>query len=426
MTVEGFLNGLIEKQKLSDEEREILTSRRKEVEDLLRDKFGSSPVIKYGGSKAKGTMIQESYDLDVVCYHQHDCTDTLKDLYKTTAEKLREKYIVDEKRSAIRVIRGLESNDEINYHVDVVPGKFVDENKGDCYLHQNVPDKERLKTNIKTHICYIKDSGLIDVIKLAKLWKIRWKLEFKTFVLEVFIVEKVKNEGSLKLKFKSFLENVVESIEACKLVDPANSNNVVSDIMETFEKINIKNQAENSLAKLIDDNIEEWHDIFDEPIELNEEGLEKSNELVLYDHSHAVVPTWPRLPGFWVSVSASVYLDNGNSNKIFLSGLSSDSRGLPKQLWIEFKADTDIPRPFDVYWQIVNTGPEAKQHDKGLRGDLESSTSLTKWEYTSYFGKHYVLCHIVKNGHVVTSKPFYINISSKIFSKRRSRFKGIR
>jgi tRNA nucleotidyltransferase (CCA-adding enzyme) len=58
---------------------------------LLRDEFGSTPTIKYGGSKAKGTMIQESYDLDVVCYHESVSDNTLESLYNKTSTKLSEK-----------------------------------------------------------------------------------------------------------------------------------------------------------------------------------------------------------------------------------------------------------------------------------------------------------------------------------------------
>ena len=49
------------------EELKTLQERRAEVEKVLRDHFEDcSPTIRYGGSKAKGTMIKEAYDLDII------------------------------------------------------------------------------------------------------------------------------------------------------------------------------------------------------------------------------------------------------------------------------------------------------------------------------------------------------------------------
>ena len=70
MTDQEYLNAVLEDQSLADdsEELEELREHRDAVEALLREAYGScSPTIKYGGSKAKGTLIRESYDLDLVC-----------------------------------------------------------------------------------------------------------------------------------------------------------------------------------------------------------------------------------------------------------------------------------------------------------------------------------------------------------------------
>ena len=40
----------------------------------------------------------------------------------------------------------------LDFHLDVVPGRFTDDTKSDCFLFQNGADKERLKTNLQVHI----------------------------------------------------------------------------------------------------------------------------------------------------------------------------------------------------------------------------------------------------------------------------------
>lgn len=94
---------------------------------------------------------------------------------------------------------------------------------------------------------------------------------------------------------------------------------------------------------------------------------------------------------------------------------SSDSLALAKGTSIVFQAKTTVPRPFEVYWQIVNTGEEARL-DHGLRGGFDTgsvySGSLTHREGTKYSGSHSAECFIVKNGYLAArSGQFIVNIA---------------
>ena len=111
MTDNEYLQAVLKSQDLADDSAELkaLTARREDVEALLRRAFpDSSPTIRYGGSKAKGTLIKESYDLDIVCYFPHDDTtagDTLEDIYNNVAAALEKDYAVERKRSASAAAR---------------------------------------------------------------------------------------------------------------------------------------------------------------------------------------------------------------------------------------------------------------------------------------------------------------------------------
>src|SRR5271165_2691701 len=106
-------------------EMRALQDARKEVEALLRDTFPDcSPTIRYGGSKAKGTMVLEDYDLDIVCYFPRDedrAGETIEQIYFNVREALATKYRVVEKRTALRV-----KNQDVDLFIDVVPGRFID------------------------------------------------------------------------------------------------------------------------------------------------------------------------------------------------------------------------------------------------------------------------------------------------------------
>ena len=64
----------------------------------------------------------------------------------------------------------------------------------------------------------------------------------------------------------------------------------------------------------------------------------------------------------------------------------------------------DVPRPYQVWWKVRNTGPEAASVPGGLRGQLlPDDGSASRTESTRYRGRHYVEAYIVKDGLVVAS-----------------------
>ncbi|WP_345948971.1 nucleotidyltransferase [Mucilaginibacter sp. PAMB04274] len=89
---------------------------------------------------------------------------------------------------------------------------------------------------------------------------------------------------------------------------------------------------------------------------------------------------------------------------------------VPKGCDIYFVASTNVPRPFDVYWQVVNTGQEAA-NSSGLRGGIYASRTLgvgglNQKEYSSFRGTHWIECFIVKEGTCVArSSEFIVNIA---------------
>ena len=88
---------------------------------------------------------------------------------------------------------------------------------------------------------------------------------------------------------------------------------------------------------------------------------------------------------------------------------------MPKYRELLFSVKTDVPSPFDVYWQVVNTGKQARLAN-GLRGKIFQSTTagvggLTQKEATKYKGMHWVECFIVKsNVCLARSGEFVVNI----------------
>jgi hypothetical protein len=225
MNAEQYLKAVLDSQTLANDSEELKALRacRKEVEGHLRDAFGSSPTIRYGGSQAKGTLNKDTYDLDIICYFpsdEEDAGDTLKEIYDNVAAELEKHYFVERKTSALR----LRSRDKLDdFHVDVVPGRFIDETEGDSFLFRAIGEKQRLKTNIDVHIAHVKDSGVTDEIRLGKLWVVRYAVPLKTFIIELIVIDALDgSSASLDEQFTTVLTKLRDEPEKIKVEDPAN------------------------------------------------------------------------------------------------------------------------------------------------------------------------------------------------------------
>ena len=270
MTTNEYLKEILKKESLTNDSDEIKTiwKERENVEQLLLEYFTkSNPTIRYGGSKAKGTMIRSNYDLDIICYFDRDDTDageTLEEIYNNVEKALQIDYNVVRKTSALRLESKSGINKGVYFHIDVVPGRFIekDTESYDVFIHRSSGDKERLKTNIHTHIEFIRDSGLQNTIKLIKLWKKRYGLQIRTFILELLCVE-ILNEcdkNSISNCLEEFWTKLKDNIGDIQIIDPANEyGNDLSFLFDENVKAALSNSAQSTLTFVEND---QWENIF--------------------------------------------------------------------------------------------------------------------------------------------------------------------
>jgi hypothetical protein len=264
-TINTYLQILLDSQELTLEQENALQTHKKEVTDFLRVEFGTDPVIKYAGSHAKGTMIRDSYDLDIVCYFPFTDTRSLKEIREAVSTHLGKKYIMEDKTSAERITNLRSVSAPQDYHIDVVPGRFI-EGSNDVFLHLADGEKERMQTNLKTHISHISNSGCVPVIRLVKIWAYRNNIHIKTFVLEIFVVDALtgfKNKDNLQESFIKVMEAFKDQFENIQLIDPANTNNIVSRAIGSSDKLMASDYGENVFNQINgSNNLSDWKNIF--------------------------------------------------------------------------------------------------------------------------------------------------------------------
>lgn len=131
----------------------------------------------------------------------------------------------------------------------------------------------------------------------------------------------------------------------------------------------------------------------------------------LANSSHCQPPPWPTRTQYRVNVSGSVRKQIRSAKALW----RLTDRAVPRDLAIRFDARTNAPAPYDVKWQVVNTGAEAAAAGAAqLRGgfdDGEGQSGLVRWESTRYRGTHWIEAFVIKDGVCVArSEPTYVRI----------------
>lgn len=256
MSDKEYLEDILASQTLDPDGQEMkdLRSRRADVEKLLREKFKEcSPTIRYGGSKAKGTMIREAYDLDMTCYFGRDddgAGETLQEIYENVEAALADDYLITRKPSALRLKSRNADDWATDFHIDVVPGRFIDEKNEDVFLYRSSGEKGRQKTNLDVHIEHVKGSGVTDAIRLNKLWRARNFLSVRHFVLELLTIELLKGKKSLGLpdQLKHVWTELRDNVEDITIEDPANpTGNDLSELFNATVRQELSSNARRTL-----------------------------------------------------------------------------------------------------------------------------------------------------------------------------------
>jgi hypothetical protein len=134
------------------------------------------------------------------------------------------------------------------WHVDVVPGRALDGTYE--YADLWVSERESTRqTSLKRHI-ELARSGDREVVRLLKLWRARHVVPVGSFVLELATARALRGVAGLSLEAR--LRRVLEllgRLEDLRLVDPANSANVVTEDLEWGRKKAVGEMAVRALSE---------------------------------------------------------------------------------------------------------------------------------------------------------------------------------
>ncbi|MCY9657176.1 nucleotidyltransferase domain-containing protein [Paenibacillus chondroitinus] len=206
--------------------------------------------IYLSGSRAKGTAINLSSDLDLFISLKSTTDNTLKEIYESLYGYIdRAGYKPRKQNVSIGV-------NVAGKQVDLVPAK---KRPGNTNYHSLYISKRDTwtQTNVIEHINTVKNSDRITEIVLLKIWRKLHKLDYPSIYLELTVIEalKGKSKSAPANNFLILLDYLQNEFVDKKVVDPANTSNVISDDLYKYEKEAIQKKARESRSQKY------WEDI---------------------------------------------------------------------------------------------------------------------------------------------------------------------
>jgi hypothetical protein len=246
MTPNEYLQGILAREAVDTSNNSpVLTAANTLAPIIQQWGNGYLAGIQASGSYAKGTANNSGTDIDIFISLHSTTPDSLSEIYNKLFSVLESEGLNPKKQNVSIGIR-IKHNGR-DYDVDLVPAKQQSILHDDHSLYRNKANT-RTKTNVNTHINTVRQGGRISETRLMKLWRNQKNLDFPSFYLELVVIEALKGKNlSLSDGVRCILHYLANDFINLRVVDPANSANIISDDLTQQEKAAIKSAAAKSI-----------------------------------------------------------------------------------------------------------------------------------------------------------------------------------
>jgi hypothetical protein len=212
---------------------------------LLQEWAGRSLLgVSYSGSYAKGTAIRGGTDVDLFISLSPDTPGSLKDIYNSLVRFLLGKSLAPRPQN---VSVGLSLRGQ---QIDLVPARRQSHTTTDHSLYRRKADTWT-QTNVDKHVQVVTSSGRASEIIAIKIWRQLHKLDFPSFYLELTVIDALSGRrgGQPAASVIAVLQYLRDGFSGARVLDPANTNNIISEDLTVIDKLKVAAQAKLSLDK---------------------------------------------------------------------------------------------------------------------------------------------------------------------------------
>lgn len=242
MSADEYLQRILQREVVDTGPYSPIRNVQAQIQPVITQWAGNLLLgVSPSGSFAKGTANRSGTDIDLFISLSQNTPETLKQVYDSLWQRM-----TDEGYSPKR--QNVSINVSVNGHsVDLVPGKRQDGYSDDHSLYRRKADTWT-KTNVTKHINHVRQGGRIGETRIVKLWRNQKGLDFSSFYLELTVINALSGQyGSLSNNVWKVFQYLRDTFPNARMIDPANTNNVISDDLTNAERAKIKAAAEQAL-----------------------------------------------------------------------------------------------------------------------------------------------------------------------------------
>ncbi len=243
MTQDEYVYHILKKYEDSDDEVKEVQNLTQSISNSLKNWAGDAlSSIFFSGAFAKGTTIKGSSDIDLFISLKSSTSNSLKEIYESLFNfALKEGWKPRPQNVSVRIIQD-------NYRIDLVPAK-KQVNFHNWHSLYKSRTQTWVQTNVAKHISKVINSNRFDEIKAIKIWRNLNNLDFSSFYLELIVIEALhrKHHNNVATNVITALNYIAEYLPNSKVIDPSNSNNVISNEYSFDEKSYIAQVAKISV-----------------------------------------------------------------------------------------------------------------------------------------------------------------------------------
>jgi hypothetical protein len=242
MSADQYLLNILRRESVDTGPNSPVRSAQTVLSPIIQEWAGSQLLAFHpSGSFMKGTANSSGTDIDLFISLSETTTNTLKEIYELLFDKMRMAGYTPRRQN-------VSINVKVNgYSVDLVPAKRQNATTSDHSLYRRRANTWT-KTNVVTHINYIRQAGRQNETRILKLWRDQKQLDLPSFYLELVTLAALGSaQGALASNVWRVFQYFKDRFADARLVDPANTNNIISDDVTAAEKANIRSAAATAL-----------------------------------------------------------------------------------------------------------------------------------------------------------------------------------
>ncbi len=272
MGIEEYFNAIDRDQFVPEEEWQWIEEIICEMKEII-GKISSIPELPTfyeAGSKKKGTMIRDLYDVDLVIIYPNRTNMSIERISFILKDELTKIYYnVQLKNIALSILfPNKKYPNKQNFHIDLVPARELSNNSQLAWIY-TWDLRKVIKSSVQLHIEATRSFQRLDIIRLIKLWRIRNYCEYPGFILErisIEITQKFENylemsQKKILIKIFMYIRDELEDLHFLK--DPADpSQNLLQNkYISRSDLHSLINLARKTLFQNLN-TIEGWRNVY--------------------------------------------------------------------------------------------------------------------------------------------------------------------